>query len=77
MLLDTSAWRPDPLFVLIQERGGVTDAEMRRAFNMGVGFAMVVPAGQSAPLIDALVAAGEDAFLLGQVTEGEGVSFSA
>ncbi len=73
----TGTWPPDPLFALIQKHGGVADAEMRRTFNMGVGFTMVVARDRSSSLIEALGAAGEDAFLIGEVTEGEGVSFTA
>jgi len=37
---------PPAIFRLMQERGGVSDAEMYRVFNMGVGFCIVVtPAG--------------------------------
>jgi len=70
-------WTPDPLFSLIQKHGGVADAEMLRTFNMGVGFTMVVAPDHSSSLIDALRASGEDAFLVGDVTDSEGVSFTA
>ena len=70
------SWVPDPIFSLIQKRGDVADAEMFRTFNMGVGFTMVVAADRSSSLIEALRASGEEAFLLGRVTEGEGVSFT-
>ena len=33
---------PQPIFRLIQERGRVSEAEMYRVFNMGVGFCVVV-----------------------------------
>jgi phosphoribosylformylglycinamidine cyclo-ligase len=33
-----------PIFELIQERGQVSDEEMREVFNMGCGFCVVVPA---------------------------------
>jgi phosphoribosylformylglycinamidine cyclo-ligase len=72
----TNAWTPNPLFALIQKHCGVADAEMFRTFNMGVGFTMVVARDRSASLIEALIASGEDAFLVGEVTEGEGVSFT-
>jgi phosphoribosylformylglycinamidine cyclo-ligase len=74
--IDTANWKPDPLFSLIQDRGGVADAEMHRTFNMGVGFTMVVDSQSCDALIDALCNAGERAFVIGEVTEGEGVSFS-
>jgi phosphoribosylformylglycinamidine cyclo-ligase len=74
--IHTSSWSVDPVFTLIQERGGVADAEMRRTFNMGVGFVMVVNPGRAKGLIDALSAAGEKAFVMGEVVDREGVSFS-
>ena len=75
--IDSRSWTPDPVFALIQERGGVSDAEMRRTFNMGVGFTMVVAPEQTSGLIDALRSSGEHAFIMGEVVGDEGVSFSA
>ncbi|MFQ5672654.1 MAG: phosphoribosylformylglycinamidine cyclo-ligase [Nitrospinales bacterium] len=37
-----------PVFQLIQERGGVSDAEMFEVFNMGIGFCLVVEGAQQA-----------------------------
>jgi len=65
------------LFALIQERGGVADAEMWRTFNMGVGFVMVVSPERVASLVQAVNTAGERAFVMGEVTGREGVSFSS
>jgi phosphoribosylformylglycinamidine cyclo-ligase len=75
--IDANSWTPDPLFALIQERGNVADSEMRRTFNMGVGFTMVVDPSRVSELVGALNDAGEEAFVLGEVTAGSGVSFSA
>ena len=75
--IDASSWQPDPIFALIQGKGGVANAEMLRTFNMGVGFTMVVDPKRSADLIDALIAKGERAFFMGEVTQSQGVSFSA
>lgn len=75
--IDSRSWAPDPVFALIQERGGVAEAEMRRTFNMGVGFTMVVAPEQASGLVDALRASGEHAFIMGEVVGDEGVSFSA
>ncbi|MGB8329648.1 MAG: phosphoribosylformylglycinamidine cyclo-ligase [Polyangiales bacterium] len=74
--IDAGSWTPDPIFRLIQERGEVADAEMRRTFNMGVGFTMVVDPRRAPSLLDALTASGERAFIMGSVVDGEGVSFS-
>lgn len=75
--IDSDSWSPDPLFDLIRRRGNVADSEMRRTFNMGVGFVMVVSPERSDRLVQALDAIGEHAFVMGEITEREGVSFSA
>ena len=75
--VDPRSWKVDPLFTLIQERGAVADAEMRRTFNMGVGFTMVVAPERADALVNALNASGEHAFIMGEVIDREGVSFSS
>lgn len=42
--IDLSAWQPPPIFQAIAEQGPVRPAEMRRVFNMGIGFILIVPA---------------------------------
>jgi phosphoribosylformylglycinamidine cyclo-ligase len=44
---------PD-VFTLIQERGGVSDAEMSEVFNMGCGFCVVVPASDEGAALELL-----------------------
>jgi phosphoribosylformylglycinamidine cyclo-ligase len=75
--IDTSTWSPDPIFDLIQTRGNVADPEMRRTFNMGVGFVVISSPERSAALVQALEAAGERAFAMGEIVDREGVSFAA
>jgi phosphoribosylformylglycinamidine cyclo-ligase len=75
--IDTGSWAVDPVFTLIRDRGAVADTEMRRTFNMGVGFAMVVAPDRATQLVDALNASGERAFVMGEVVDHEGVSFSS
>lgn len=75
--IDSSSWSPEPIFGLIQKEGDVAAEEMRRTFNMGVGFVMVVSPQKTTSLVEALMAIGEHAFVVGEVTDGEGVSFSA
>ncbi len=38
---------PPPVFSLIQESGGISDEEMFRVYNMGIGFCIVVPENQA------------------------------
>jgi len=57
-----------PIFELIQRAGGVSDAEMFRTFNMGVGFVAAVAAADAEPLC-----ASTAGFRLGTVEADGGV----
>jgi phosphoribosylformylglycinamidine cyclo-ligase len=66
--IDRSAWRVPPLFHLIQSEGGVTDEEMFRVFNMGLGIVFAVAPGDVATLTSAL----REARVVGEVVRHEG-----
>ncbi len=66
--VDLSTWRVPPLFALIAERGPVPEAEMFRAFNMGVGLVAGVAAGGEG---EALARAGGGGFVIGEVIAGD------
>jgi phosphoribosylformylglycinamidine cyclo-ligase len=56
-----------PVFGLVQRLGGVSDAEMRRVFNMGCGFVCVVPADRAGDATDLLAAHHPGARRIGTV----------
>ncbi len=61
-----------PIFRLIADGGPVELAEMRRTFNLGIGLVVVVKSGAAAQTLEALQAAGEDAWLLGHLAGASG-----
>ena len=61
--------RRAPIFDLIASRGPVEASEMRRTFNMGTGFVLVVARGQAAAINDALRSLGESPIDLGGVVK--------
>ncbi|WP_376691385.1 phosphoribosylformylglycinamidine cyclo-ligase [Wenzhouxiangella sp. EGI_FJ10409] len=68
--IDTRAWRAPGVFDWLQQAGGISDAEMRRTFNMGIGFALIVPADEAAAIGETL---GEPAPVIGRVVDrGDG-----
>jgi phosphoribosylformylglycinamidine cyclo-ligase len=73
--IDRSAWNVPPLFRLIQERGGVSEAEMFRVFNMGIGYILIVAPEAAERIVAALTASGERVCRLGAVVPGTGVAF--
>lgn len=67
MEIDYAAWARPEIFRLIQELGNVGEEEMRQTFNLGVGFAAVVPAQEAAHVKKLLEAAGETVYEIGQI----------
>ncbi len=69
--IDRRTWPVPPLFRLIAERGRVADAEMFRAFNMGIGLVAIVAA---VDVGEALARRGTEAVVpIGRVIAGERV----
>ncbi len=64
--LRPGSWPVPPVFTLIQS-AGVDETEMRRTFNMGLGMVIAVPSPDATRAVEALIAAGEQAFVVGEV----------
>ena len=60
---DITAWNPPPIFTLLQREGGISDDEMFRVFNMGVGMVAVCPEQNVASFLEKI----SDAFPVGRV----------
>jgi phosphoribosylformylglycinamidine cyclo-ligase len=60
-------WARPAIFDLVQRAGGVEESEMRRTFNVGVGYIFVVTPQDAARAEQALRTAGESPFVLGHV----------
>jgi len=66
---DWSAWELPPVFQWLQQVGGVDDHEMRRTFNCGVGMVLIVDTHDLPDVLEGLVRAGEDAFVIGELAK--------
>jgi phosphoribosylformylglycinamidine cyclo-ligase/phosphoribosylamine--glycine ligase/phosphoribosylglycinamide formyltransferase/phosphoribosylformylglycinamidine cyclo-ligase len=64
---DWAAWPVPPVFDWLASVGGVARAEMRRTFNLGIGFLLIVAPADAPPVLSALLEAGEDAFVCGEL----------
>ena len=65
--------RTPALFSHIQNAGNIPERDMFNTFNMGVGMILTVAAEDAEAAIEILKAQGEDAYVLGEIVEGEGV----
>ena len=64
---DWDAWPVPPVFQWIGEVGGVSDHELRRTFNCGVGFILIVAPENVEAVLEGLLGDGEVAFVCGQL----------
>ena len=63
-----------PIFELLRKTGGLEEKMMYNTYNMGLGMVLAVDAADAQKTVEALQAAGEQAYLVGEVTSGkEGV----
>ncbi len=70
--IDTDSWQLPPVFQWLQQNGGVSDDEMRRTFNCGVGMVLAVDAELADTIVWALRDAGESAWQIGEVVPRDG-----
>jgi phosphoribosylformylglycinamidine cyclo-ligase len=73
--LRRGSWDVPPLFRLIQKGGSVSDEEMSRTFNMGIGMVVVVSPSDLHDVEHSLERRGETSFVIGSLVRGSGVSW--
>src|SRR5262245_29037612 len=70
--INEGSWPVLPLFDLLRELGNVSDAEMYRTFNMGVGMVIVCARESVAVITKHLKEHGNPCYEIGEVVEGNG-----
>ncbi len=65
--VDWKAWEWLPIFKYIQKLGEISDEEMGRVFNLGIGLILVVEATVSDDFISSLKSSGEDPVVIGKI----------
>jgi phosphoribosylformylglycinamidine cyclo-ligase len=75
-LIDRHAWTPNSVFSWILETSGMDHDEAYHVFNMGCGMVVVVAEADAASALTALQDAGEEAWPIGRLVSGEGVTFT-
>ncbi len=68
-VIRTSSWNPLPIFQVIEREGDLSEREMMRTFNNGIGLVVVVNDHELDEILLRLKAMGETAFHIGGVVE--------
>lgn len=69
--IDKSAVKVLPIFDYIQKVGNIPERDMFNTFNMGVGMIAVVAKADADKALKVLQDAGENAYIVGEVVEGD------
>jgi phosphoribosylformylglycinamidine cyclo-ligase len=70
-IIELGSWPVMPLFEHLQALGNVSQEEMLRTFNMGLGMLLVVPLAKFKKAQSVLERLGEKAYTVGRIVKGE------
>lgn len=71
-VIDGASWQWPAIFTWLQQQGNVTQHEMYRTFNCGVGLVIALPAEIAQSAIDLLAKHGEKAWQIGTIAAATG-----
>ncbi|MBT7906313.1 MAG: phosphoribosylformylglycinamidine cyclo-ligase [Marinovum sp.] len=74
--IDLDSWTLPPVFKWLAAQGGISNDEMLKTFNCGIGMVIVADAQSADAVAEALAALGETVIRLGQVTDEPDVVYS-
>ena len=74
--IDLDSWALPPVFKWLAAQGGISNDEMLKTFNCGIGMVIVADAQSADAVAEALAALGETVIRLGQVTDAPDVVYS-
>ena len=70
--IEENSWAMPKIFKWIMENGNVTDEEMLRTFNCGIGMVVIVNDADAEKTIQHLAKQGETAYRIGKIVKREG-----
>ena len=71
-VIDREAWPVPPVFRYLQKHGRIDEEEMRRVFNMGIGYCLIVRPTFAESVKEQLEKLGERVHPIGRIAKGTG-----
>lgn len=71
-VVDRRSWESPRIFGELQRLGEVSDTEMARVFNLGLGMIVIVPEDDAYKALDVVRSFGHRASIVGRIVEGDG-----
>jgi phosphoribosylformylglycinamidine cyclo-ligase len=69
ILIRKESWDVPPIFSYLQQAGNISEKEMMRTFNNGIGMIVVVPSASVMDVLQRLQAINEKAFDIGEILD--------
>jgi len=70
--IEIASWPSLPLFDFLKKVGNIDPDDIYSAFNMGIGYIMVVPESEADKIAGEIEQMGETIYRIGRIVEGEG-----
>ncbi|MBQ9885667.1 MAG: phosphoribosylformylglycinamidine cyclo-ligase [Lachnospiraceae bacterium] len=70
-VIEKNSYPVPPIFKMLAKEGDIEEKMMYNTFNMGIGMVVAVDAADVDKTVEAIKAAGENAYVIGKITEGE------
>jgi phosphoribosylformylglycinamidine cyclo-ligase len=71
-VVNKGSWPVNGIFNLMQSIGSISDSEMYKTFNMGIGLVIIVSKDDSKSIVKSLKRLGESAHIIGRAEKGRG-----
>ena len=69
IVMQKHSWDVPPVFTYLKQAGNISEREMMRTFNNGIGLIAVVHEKDAQEVLDRLIAMKEKAFIVGEIVE--------
>ena len=69
IVMQKHSWDVPPVFTYLEQAGNISEREMMRTFNNGIGLIAVVHEEDAQEVLDRLIAMKEKAFIIGEIVE--------
>ena len=67
IIIRKESWDVPPIFSFLQQAGNISEKEMARTFNMGLGMIIVVPDNDALDVLQRVEAMNDRAFIIGEI----------
>jgi phosphoribosylformylglycinamidine cyclo-ligase len=68
--IDQKSWPKPSIFTFIQKEGEISDGEMYRTFNMGIGMILIVSHSESEKILGELESMNCESYVIGRIIKG-------